>query len=87
MPNPEKISDDSNTRRGSSLDGSAGIQRMSGWDQPIYLDKHSVTNRQASKLMNKFRKLGLISYNGNIEVHSSLMDAVLREKPGLEEDE
>jgi CRP/FNR family cyclic AMP-dependent transcriptional regulator len=37
--------------------------------------------------MNKFRKLGLISYNGNIEVHSSLMDAVLREKPGLEEDE
>jgi hypothetical protein len=38
-------------------------------------------------LMNKFRKLGLISYNGQIEVHSSLMDAVLREKPELKEGE
>jgi CRP/FNR family transcriptional regulator, cyclic AMP receptor protein len=37
--------------------------------------------------MDKFRKLGLISYNGHIEVHSSLMDAVLRDKSDLKEDE
>jgi CRP/FNR family transcriptional regulator, cyclic AMP receptor protein len=45
------------------------------------------TRSRVSHFMNKFRKLGLISYNGHIEVHSSLMDAVLREKPELKEDE
>jgi CRP/FNR family transcriptional regulator, cyclic AMP receptor protein len=44
------------------------------------------TRSRVSHFMNKFRKLGLISYNGNIEVHRSLMDAVLREKPELKED-
>jgi hypothetical protein len=37
--------------------------------------------------MNKFRKLGLISYNGHIEVHSALLSAVLHEKPLLKERE
>jgi hypothetical protein len=37
--------------------------------------------------MNKFRKLGFISYNGNVEVHSSLLHAVLREKPELDRNE
>src|SRR5665213_910334 len=45
------------------------------------------TRSRVSFFMNKFRKLGLISYNGKIEVHNSLMDAVLREKPELKEDE
>jgi len=36
--------------------------------------------------MNKFCKLGLISYNGHIEVHNSLLNAVLHEKPQLKED-
>jgi CRP/FNR family transcriptional regulator, cyclic AMP receptor protein len=43
------------------------------------------TRSRVSHFMNKFRKLGLISYNGNIEVHRSLMDAVLRDKPELKE--
>jgi CRP/FNR family cyclic AMP-dependent transcriptional regulator len=30
--------------------------------------------------MNKFRKLGFIDYNGHIEVHNSLLSAVLHEK-------
>jgi hypothetical protein len=30
--------------------------------------------------MNEFRKLGLISYNGHIEVNSSLLDAVLHDQ-------
>lgn len=33
--------------------------------------------------MNKFRKLGFISYNGKIEVHSSLLNAVLYDKPEI----
>jgi hypothetical protein len=37
--------------------------------------------------MNRFRKQGFISYNGKIEVHPSLLDAVLRDKPHINDDE
>ncbi len=33
--------------------------------------------------MNKFRKLGFIDYNGHIEVHSSLLNTVLHERPEI----
>jgi CRP/FNR family cyclic AMP-dependent transcriptional regulator len=36
------------------------------------------TRSRVSHFMNKFRKLGLISYNGKIEVHNSLLNAVLQ---------
>jgi CRP/FNR family cyclic AMP-dependent transcriptional regulator len=42
------------------------------------------TRSRVSFFLNKFRKLGLISYNGKIEVHRSLLNAVLYEKPQLE---
>jgi len=45
------------------------------------------TRSRVSYFMNKFRKLGLISYNGKIEVHNSLLNAVLREKPEIERDD
>jgi CRP/FNR family cyclic AMP-dependent transcriptional regulator len=45
------------------------------------------TRSRVSFFMNKFRKKGFISYNGKIEVHSSLLDAVLRDKPQIKEDE
>ena len=45
------------------------------------------TRSRVSFFLNKFRKLGLISYNGKIEVHRSLLNAVLYEKPELERDE
>jgi CRP/FNR family transcriptional regulator, cyclic AMP receptor protein len=45
------------------------------------------TRSRVSFFMNKFRKLGLISYNGKIEVHNSLLNAVLREKPSIERDD
>ena len=45
------------------------------------------TRSRVSYFMNKFRKLGLISYNGRIEVHNSLLSAVLHEKPLLRERE
>jgi CRP/FNR family transcriptional regulator, cyclic AMP receptor protein len=43
------------------------------------------TRSRVSFFMNKFRKLGLISYNGHIEVHNALLSAVLHEKPRLKE--
>jgi CRP/FNR family transcriptional regulator, cyclic AMP receptor protein len=45
------------------------------------------TRSRVSFFMNKFRKQGFIDYNGKIEVHSSLLDAVLRDKPQIQEDE
>jgi CRP/FNR family cyclic AMP-dependent transcriptional regulator len=45
------------------------------------------TRSRVSHFMNKFRKLGLIDYNGHIEVHNSLLSAVLHDKPQLRENE
>src|ERR1700731_2985857 len=55
--------------------------------QETLAERIGTTRSRVSHFMNKFRKLGLISYNGHIEVHSSLMDAVLRDKPELKGDE
>jgi CRP/FNR family transcriptional regulator, cyclic AMP receptor protein len=43
------------------------------------------TRSRVSFFMNKFRKLGFISYNGKIEVHSSLLNAVLYDKPEIKQ--
>jgi CRP/FNR family transcriptional regulator, cyclic AMP receptor protein len=45
------------------------------------------TRSRVSFFMNRFRKLGFISYNGKIEVHSSLLNAVLYDKPEIRRDE
>jgi CRP/FNR family cyclic AMP-dependent transcriptional regulator len=41
------------------------------------------TRSRVSFFMNKFRKLGLIDYNGQIEVHRSLLNLVLHEQPEI----
>ena len=41
------------------------------------------TRSRVSFFMNKFRKLGLIQYNGHMEVHSSLLNVVLHEDPHI----
>jgi CRP/FNR family cyclic AMP-dependent transcriptional regulator len=41
------------------------------------------TRARVNHFMNKFRKLGLIDYNGHIEVHRSLLNVVLHEKPQI----
>ena len=43
------------------------------------------TRARVSFFMNKFRKLGFIDYNGGIEVHSSLLNMVLHEKPQIKD--
>jgi hypothetical protein len=39
--------------------------------------------QSVSFFMNKFRELGLIDYNGGIEVHSSLLNLVLHDQPQI----
>ena len=41
------------------------------------------TRSRVSFFMNKFRELGLIDYNGTIEVHSSLLNVVLHDQPQI----
>ena len=43
------------------------------------------TRSRVSFFMNKFRKLGLIDYNGSIVVHSSLLNVVLRDQPQIKD--
>jgi CRP/FNR family cyclic AMP-dependent transcriptional regulator len=52
-------------------------------NQETLADMIGTTRSRVSFFMNKFRKLGLISYNGKIEVNQSLLNAVLYEKPEL----
>jgi CRP/FNR family transcriptional regulator, cyclic AMP receptor protein len=41
------------------------------------------TRSRVSFFMNKFRKLGFISYNGTMQVHSSLLSVVLHDQPHI----
>jgi CRP/FNR family transcriptional regulator, cyclic AMP receptor protein len=41
------------------------------------------TRSRVSTFMNKFRKLGFIEYNGELEVHNSLLNVVLHDNPRL----
>ena len=41
------------------------------------------TRSRVSFFMNRFRKLGLISYNGHIEVHKSLLNLILHDQPHI----
>lgn len=42
------------------------------------------TRSRVSLLMNRFRELGFISYNGGIEIHSSLLNVVLHDHPWID---
>ena len=42
------------------------------------------TRSRVSFFMNKFRKLGFISYNGKIEVHASLLSVLLSDPPEIQ---
>jgi CRP/FNR family transcriptional regulator, cyclic AMP receptor protein len=57
------------------------------FSQETLAEMIGTTRSRVSFFMNKFRKLGLISYNGKIEVHNSLLNAVLHEKPEIEREE
>src|SRR5580700_4802428 len=51
--------------------------------QETLLEMIGTTRSRVSHFMNKFRELGLIDYNGHIEVHSSLLNVVLHDQPQI----
>jgi CRP/FNR family transcriptional regulator, cyclic AMP receptor protein len=56
-------------------------------NQATLAEMIGTTRPRVSYFLNKFRKLGLITCNGKIEVHRSLLNAVLYENPQLEREE
>jgi CRP/FNR family transcriptional regulator, cyclic AMP receptor protein len=61
-----------------------GPERIVGEYSPEMLAEMIGTTRsRVSFFMNKFRKLGFIEYNGTLEVHNSLLNMVLHEKPAI----
>jgi CRP/FNR family transcriptional regulator, cyclic AMP receptor protein len=44
------------------------------------------TRSQVNTFMNKFRQLGFINYNGDLEVHNSLLNVVLHDNPQIRRD-
>jgi len=56
---------------------------LSKISQETLAEMIGTTRSRVSFFMNKFRRLGLIDYNGHIEVHRSLLNVVLHEHPGI----
>src|SRR5690242_80263 len=54
--------------------------------QETLAEMNGTTRSRVSSFMNKFRKLGLINYNGHLEVHSSLLNVVLHDDPHINRD-
>jgi CRP/FNR family transcriptional regulator, cyclic AMP receptor protein len=51
------------------------------FSQETLAEMIGTTRSRVSFFMNKFRKLGFIEYNGKLEVHNSLLNVVLYDKP------
>jgi CRP/FNR family cyclic AMP-dependent transcriptional regulator len=52
-------------------------------NQATLAEKIGTTRARVNFFMNKFRKLGLIDYNGHLEIHSSLLDVFLHDDPHI----
>lgn len=53
------------------------------FSQETLAEMIGTTRSRVSFFMNKFRKMGFIEYNGKLEVHNSLLNVVLHEKPEI----
>jgi CRP/FNR family cyclic AMP-dependent transcriptional regulator len=51
------------------------------FSQETLAEMIGTTRARVSQFMNKFRKLGYIQYNGKLEIHNSLLNVVLYDKP------
>src|SRR5258707_297513 len=53
------------------------------FSQEMLAEMIGTTRSRVSFFMNKFRKLGYIGYNGKLEIHNSLLNVVLYDKPEI----
>jgi CRP/FNR family transcriptional regulator, cyclic AMP receptor protein len=52
-------------------------------NQETLAEMIGTTRARVSFFMNKFRKLGLIDYNGHLEIHTSLLNVFLHDEPHI----
>ena len=57
------------------------------FSQQTLAEMIGTTRSRVSHFMNKFRKLGYIKYNGRLEIHNSLLNVVLYDKPSIRKDD
>jgi CRP-like cAMP-binding protein len=53
-------------------------------NQETLAEMIGTTRSRVNVFMNKFRKLGLVKYNGHLEVQKALLNFVLHERPHIE---
>ena len=53
------------------------------FSQETLAEMIGTTRSRVSFFMNKFRKLGYVEYNGKLEIHNSLLNVVLYDKPEI----
>jgi CRP/FNR family transcriptional regulator, cyclic AMP receptor protein len=56
---------------------------MGKFSQETLAEMIGTTRSRVSFFMNRFRKLGYIEYNGKLEIHNSLLNVVLYDKPEI----
>jgi CRP/FNR family transcriptional regulator, cyclic AMP receptor protein len=56
---------------------------VGNFSQETLAEMIGATRSRVSFFMNKFRKLGFIEYNGKLEVHNSLLNVILYDKPEI----
>jgi CRP/FNR family transcriptional regulator, cyclic AMP receptor protein len=56
---------------------------VGNFSQETLAEMIGATRSRVSFFMNKFRKLGFIDYNGKLEVHNSLLNVILYDKPEI----
>src|SRR5579864_8657951 len=61
----------------------ATVEPIGKFSQETLAEMIGTTRSRVSFFMNKFRKLGYIEYNGKLEVHNSLLNMVLHDKPEI----
>jgi CRP/FNR family transcriptional regulator, cyclic AMP receptor protein len=72
----------------ANFDKDGGPEPIVGkFSQEILAEMVGTTRSRVSHFMNKFRKLGYIEYNGKLEIHNSLLNVVLYDKPESATDE
>jgi CRP/FNR family cyclic AMP-dependent transcriptional regulator len=55
-------------------------------NQETLAEMIGTTRSRVSFFMNKFRKMGLIDYNGHLQIHSSLLNVILHDDPHIDSD-
>jgi len=56
---------------------------VGNFSQETLAEMIGTTRSRVSFFMNKFRKLGFIEYNGKLEIHNSLLNVILFDKPEI----